>query len=112
MNYVYILIFYLTCQSIWCHVDDAEVAVIIGGINEDQSIVEVEVYSYLNNEKQLCPGTNEEPTIPNFPFPVVGASAIYLPDIGIYVCGGMNVDVDPWESIRDCYMYNPRENMR
>ena len=89
---------------------DVEVAVLIGGMDNNGTHLEVEVWNYINHHKQNCSDSGEPPHVPDFPFPVKGASAAYLPDIGIYVCGGVNETSG--DKSRDCYKYNPRESRR
>ena len=89
-----------------------QVAVIIGGANSTHELAEVEVY--IGNDDNIipisnCPDTNRPPEVPNFPYPMKGASGVYIPDIGIYVCGGVR---NGSEMERTCYKYNPSENSR
>ena len=85
---------------------DPELAVIIGGINggNNDTYIEVEVYQYVDGHQINC-SDNTIPKVPNFPVAVSGASAVYVENIGIYVCGGSNGQTD-------CYMYDPRQNRR
>ena len=85
--------------------EDPEVAVIIGGTDTtNTSFDEVEVYNWIDNQWKTCP--NESMLqVPNLPIPIYGASAVYLPDTGIYVCGG-------FDNQNDCYVYNPRQSRR
>ena len=89
---------------------DDEVAVLIGGMDNNGTHLEVEVWNYINHHEKNCSDTGEPPHVPDFPFPVKGASAAYLPDMGIYVCGGVNETSG--DMSRDCYKYNPRESRR
>ena len=85
---------------------DPELAVIIGGINGDNNYTynEVEVFQYVDGWQFNC-SDNTIPQVPNFPVAVSEASAVYLENIGIYVCGGSNGQTD-------CYKYDPRQNRR
>ena len=104
------IVFYYWFLTI-CASTENQVAVLIGGgSNETNTHIEVEVWNYIDNIEQNCSDTGEPPQVPDFPFPVVGASAVYLPNIGIYVCGGVNTNT--WEKSRDCYKFNPRESRR
>ena len=83
-----------------------EVGIIIGGKNVTGYPLKTELYVD-HRYPSLCPETGEEPSVPDFPVPLLGASAIYLPNIGIYICGGMNADTGTLEHY--CYKYNPKE---
>ena len=88
-----------------------EVAVIVGG-NKDAStyLTNVEVYTaHLPNGQQNCKGTGLAPTVPDLPVRLAGASAVYLPDFGIYVCGGYSPDTG-YEGF--CYRYSPKVNFK
>ena len=89
-----------------------EVAVVMGGqywsspITPNHLLNTVEVYtSHLTKDKQLCKNTNKEPDVPNLPIPIYGASAVFLPDFGIFLCGGMSENS---EYVTTCYRYDPR----
>ena len=89
-----------------------EVAVVMGGIYLSSPITPthllngVEVYtSHLDKDKQLCKQTNKEPDVPDLPIPIYGASAVFLPDYGIFLCGGMTENS---EYVTTCYRYDPR----
>ena len=103
MGFLFMYSFFVMFHSVSLQ----EVAVIIGGRNESQPFVNVEVYRDWLNHELKCPETEEDPSIPNFPIPIHGASAIYLPGIGIYVCGGVNAITEAKN--HDCYKYNPKE---
>ena len=99
---------FLTIMPSIASFKDLEVAVIIGGINIDNdNITEVEVYNFDKDGYEItCPGLGANaPQVPSFPIPLFGASAIYLPNIGIYVCGGAIGQLN-------CYKYNPRISRR
>ena len=99
-----ILVFTMICST--SSILDVEVAVIIGGAaGSNDTVTDVEVYNYIDGNEKTCPN-GIAPQIPNFPIKhLIGASSVYLPDIGIYVCGGPNGQLN-------CYKYNPRENKR
>ena len=84
----------LLCANILVSTED--IAVIIGGKwtgwkQPDQFHQSVEVYTkHLSENPTLCNSTNEEPHIPDLPMPIYAAAAVYLPDFGIYLCGGIN----------------------
>ena len=106
VSIIYCCLFFTICAS-----TENQVAVVIGGWNGTNAYTEIEVWNHIhNNAQQNCTDTGEPPHVPDFPFPVLGASAVYLPDIGIYVCGGVNTIT--WENSRDCHKYNPRESRR
>ena len=102
----YLILFMIKPQFIHCQTVNPEVAVIIGGTNKSHDFRDVEVYSYLNHFKQNCPN-GEYPRLPDFPIPIVGASSVYVPHKGIYVCGGVKDNLEPQ---KDCYRYDPRED--
>ena len=102
----YLIQFTIIPPFIHCQTANPEVAVIIGGTNKSHDFLDVEVYSYLNHFKENCPN-GEYPSLPDFPIPIVGASSIYVPNKGIYVCGGVK---DNFEPQKDCYKYDPRAN--
>ena len=82
--------------------EDPDLPVIIGGTNGSFTFVEVEVYNYIGTSYFDC-SDNTPPRVPDFPVEVYGASAVYVNDSGIYVCGG---------GLMECYKYNPRQNKR
>ena len=89
-----------------------DVAVILGGMSCSSPVTpctylrDVEVYTkHLSTHRYLCKGTNEDPQIPSLPMPIYGASAVFLPEFGIYLCGGRN---DNGEYLKSCYRYDPR----
>ena len=86
--------------------DDHELPVIIGGTNGEgnYTFVEVEVLNYNSGVEKNCTD-GSLPKVPDFPIPVFGASAIYIDNIGIFVCGGSN-------NQNDCYKYDPYYNKR
>lgn len=90
-------------------VKSREVAVILGGKDDtsDHGPVSVEVYSGADPPTP-CPGTEDLPHVPDLPQPLRGASAIYVPDFGIYLCGGINAVTGIVE--KSCYNYNPSVN--
>ena len=87
-----------------------EVAVIIGGFNLPSEFAKsVEVYmEHLPEPLRKCPETEDVPAVPDFPVPIVSHSAVFLPDFGIYVCGGN--DTDTLGTSDACYNYNPSES--
>jgi len=89
-----------------------DVAVVMGGkywsspITPSYLLTDVEVYtSHLTKDQQLCKKTNEEPDVPNLPIPIYDASAVFLPDFGIFLCGGMTENS---QYVTTCYRYDPR----
>ena len=102
----YLILFMTIPQFIHCQTSNPEVAVIIGGTNKSHDFRDVEVYSYLNHFKQNCLN-GKYPRLPDFPIPIVGASSVYVPQKGIYVCGGVKDNLEPH---KDCYRYDPRED--
>ena len=95
--------------------DFSDVAVIIGGLNGSHTFLDVEVYSYRKenmSQIQNCPDTEIYPAVPNFPLPINRASAVYLPNIGIYVCGGVYDEDEGKKYNHHCFKYNPRESRR
>ena len=96
---IVIFVIMITCSNSSVDTENPDIPVIIGGKNGSDPYVEVEVY---NPKYETC-SDNTEPRIPDFPVPIYGASAVYVKDIGIYVCGGGKPD---------CYTYNPRQNKR
>ena len=92
----------ITCSTSSVDTEDPDLPVIIGGTNGSYTFVEVEVFNVIGTSYATC-SDNTPPRIPDFPFPMYGASAVYIKDIGIYVCGG---------DFPDCYKYNPRQNKR
>ena len=97
-----VFVMLITCCTSSVDIEDPEIAVIIGGIKGSYTFVEVEVHNYVDIYETNC-SDNTTPRVPDFPFPMYGASAVYVKDIGIYVCGG---------GFPDCYKYNPRQNKR
>ena len=97
-----IFVMQISCSTSFVDTEDPDLAVIIGGTNGSFTFVEVEIYRYVGNSYHNC-SDNTPPRIPDFPAEVYGASAGYVKDIGIYVCGGGMVE---------CYKYNPRQNKR
>jgi len=92
------------------HVFAEDVAVIIGGQFNSwqghQCLQSVEIYTkHLSKDKLVCNNTNEEPHIPDLPIPIYAAAAVFLPQFGIYLCGGIN---DKHEPLKTCYRYDPR----
>ena len=104
-----VVFFNFIVQFIYCQATNHEVAVIIGGTNESHDFLDVEVYSYLDHVKKPC-SNGEYPSVPDLPKPLVGASAVYVPETGIYVCGGVDVTDDGYVPHKDCYKYNPKIN--
>ena len=87
-----------------------EVAVIVGGGGPSSEYpTPVEVYmEHLPEPLRKCPETEEVPAVPDFPVPIGDHSAVFLPDFGIYVCGGKLPD-NGHEYSNACYNYNPEE---
>ena len=88
-----------------------DVAVILGGqyCSSPHSpctiLRDVEIYTkHLSKDIFLCNGANEDPQIPSLPVPIYGASAVFLPEFGLYLCGGRN---DKNEYLKSCYRYDP-----
>ena len=111
---VYLLL--MVCNQIGVQVTDAETTNHITAANEVAVIVSgrglggapvysVELYMGHLPEPLTCAETGELPTVTDFPVPVKGHSAVFLPDFGIYVCGGVNMET--WEIEKACYNYNP-----
>ena len=85
--------------------DDYEIVVIVGGTNGTVPHSTTEIYNYYGSTYLTCSDGNP-PEIPDFPIAIQGASAVYLPNTGIYICGGHSDS----EVNRDCYKYNPFQN--
>ena len=68
-------------------VSSHQVAVIIGGTDAGWDLANVEVYS--DDKGSTCPVTGNPAQVPNFPHQIKGASGVYVPDRGMYVCGGV-----------------------
>ena len=85
-------------------VSSHQVAVIIGGTDAGWDLANVEVYS--DDKGSKCPNTGYPVQVPNFPHPIKGASGVYVPNRGMYVCGGV---MKSGELDRKCYTYNPTE---
>ena len=111
---VYLLL--MVCNQIGVQVTDAEttnhvtaaneVAVIVSGVGlAGAPVYSVELYMGHLPDQLKCTETGQLPTVTDFPVPVQGASAVFLPDFGIYVCGGKNLETS--EKEKACYNYNP-----
>ena len=106
MNIKYLLVVQFASLQVFAE----DVAVIIGGqynaYMSKQCLQSVEVYTkHLSKNKLLCNNTHEEPHIPDLPIPIYAAAAVFLPEFGIYLCGGFN---DKNEPLKSCYRYDPR----
>ena len=104
-----VVFFNAIVQLIYCQATNHEVAVIIGGTNSSHDFKDVEVYSYFDHLKKSC-SNGEYPSVPDLQIPLVGASAVYVPEMGIYVCGGVDVTDDGYKANKDCFRYDPKEN--
>ena len=62
--------------------------------------------THLPDKNTPCRATNEKPQIPDLPIAMYGFDAVFLPQYGIYICGGWNQD---GEYLTHCYRYDPRE---
>ena len=104
LTIVSILLNILCFTLLFPWVSSHQVAVIIGGTDSSWDLADVEVYS--DDKGSICPGARNPAQVPNFPHSIKGASGVYVPDKGMYVCGGV---MHSGELDRKCYKYNPTE---
>ena len=87
-------------------IDASDVAVIIGGCDSATYLTckqSSEVYSG-QSTTPACKNGNI-PTVPDFPGTISQHTSVYVPEHGIYVCGGRDIGNNLSTS---CYVYNPR----
>lgn len=102
------VVYIILCFALFlCRVSSHHVAVIIGGTNSGNDLKDVEVYS--DDKGSICHDTGNPAQVPNFPHSIKGGSGVFIPDKGIYICGGV---MATGEMDRKCYKYNPAKYNR